>query len=329
MTPRAWKKAYDIISIGDATLDTFIPIEDASVHCDLRKDACLLCLSYADKIAVERPVQTVGGNAANNAVGMARLGLKAALYVELGSDETGERVLRKLKKEGVSTEYARCSRGKETNTAFVLNHKGERTIFVYHADRDYRLPKLKDASWLYLTSIGKNHLSLHAEVLAWLKKHDAKMAFNPGTHQLKQGLEKLRSVLAAATVVFVNKEEAKRLVGDIDGIKDLLAALRRTGPDIAVITDGERGSYAHDGFKYWKCGTTETPVVERTGAGDAFATGFVAAMIRGEDVPAALRWGTMNSGSVITEIGPQAGLLTKSRMASWLRKYARVKAATF
>jgi sugar/nucleoside kinase (ribokinase family) len=320
------KPAYDIISIGDATLDTFIPIEDASVLCNLRKDVCVLCLSYADKIAVERPVQTVGGNAANNAVGSSRLGLKAALYVDLGADEIGERVLRKLKKESVSTEYVKLSKGKETNTAFVLNYKGERTILVYHADRSYRLPKLKDSKWIYLTSIGKNHLALHDEVLAHLKKRETKMAFNPGTHQLTQGLEKLRPVLAASDVVFVNKEEAKRLVGEIADIKDLLTALRRVGPDVAVITDGDKGSYAHDGHKFWKCGVTGTPVVERTGAGDSFATAFVAALIHGKTIPEALRWGTMNSGSVITKIGPQAGLLTKPQMAAWLRKHSKIKA---
>src|SRR5882672_379103 len=83
------KSIHDIISIGDATLDTFIKIEEASVMCTLNKDVCVLCLSYADKIAIDRPVKVVGGNAANNAVGSARLGMKAAIYTVLGSDETG------------------------------------------------------------------------------------------------------------------------------------------------------------------------------------------------------------------------------------------------
>jgi sugar/nucleoside kinase (ribokinase family) len=320
------KKIHDIIAIGDATLDTFIQIDDASVLCNLQKDVCVLCLSYADKIAVGRPIRTPGGNAANNAVGSSRLGLKAAIYTVLGSDETGHKIRQVLKDEGVSTEYVSLDKGTETNTATVLNYKGERTILVYHADRKYKLPKFKESRWIYLTSIGKNHLSLHDEVIGYLKNHDTKLAFNPGTHQLKQGLDKLKPVLEVTDVLFVNKEEAKRLVGEIAEMKDLLSAVHRVGPEIVVITDGQNGSYVHDGKKFWKCGITDTPIVERTGAGDSFGTAFLAALRHGKDIPEALRWGTMNSGSVITKIGPQAGLLTKNQMVSWLKKYSKIKA---
>jgi sugar/nucleoside kinase (ribokinase family) len=329
MPKATFPKSYDVISIGDATLDTFVKIEDASVMCNLQKDVCVICLSYADKIAIDRPEQTIGGNAANNAVGSSRLGLQAAFYSVLGDDETGHKIVNRVRKEGVSTEYVSLAKGQETNTAVVLNYKGERTILVYHADRTYKLPKFKESRWVYLTSIGKNHLSLHAEVAAHVRKHGAKLAFNPGTHQLKQGLEKLRPVLEACDVVFVNKEEAKRLVGEIPEMKELLVAVRRVGPNIAVITDSEKGSFVHDGHKFWKCGITPTEVVERTGAGDSFATAFTAALIHGEEIPEALRWGTMNSGSVITKVGPQAGLLTKTEMVRWLTKYSKIKAHLF
>lgn len=318
--------AYDIISVGDATLDVFVSLQEASVLCNLQKDVCQLCLSYADKIPVEKVQRLIGGNAANNAVGSSRLGLKAAFYSIVGNDDTGRMILDTIRREKVSCDYVRVDKKQESNYSVVLNYKGERTILVYHIDRAYTLPKFKPTKWFYLTSMGKNHQAFHDALLAYVKKTGAQLGFNPGTHQLKRGLEKLKPLLASTAVLFVNKEEAQRLVGTIPDMKELLIATKRVGPKIVVITDGEKGSYVHDGVSFWKCGITDTPVVERTGAGDSFATAFIAALNHGKDIPEALRWGTMNSGSVILKVGPQAGLLTKAQMASWLKKYAKTRA---
>lgn len=328
--PKPQKKpVYDMISVGDATLDVFVGLSEASVLCNVQKDVCQLCLSYADKIPADSVQRVIGGNAANNAVGSARLGLKAAFYSIVGNDETGRQILSTVKREKVSTEYVHVDRKQESNYSVVLNYRAERTILVYHIDRTYRLPKLKPTKWMYLTSLGKNHLDLHKQVAAHVKKTGTKLGFNPGTHQLKQGLEKLKPMLAVTEVLFVNKEEARRIVGEIADMKELLMAARHLGPKVVVITDGEKGSYAYDGREFWKCGITDTPVVERTGAGDSFATAFLAALNHGKGVAEAIRWGTMNSASVITKVGPQAGLLTKSGMAAWLRKFPAITPVQF
>lgn len=320
--PKAQKKpVYDMISIGDAMHDTFIGLVEATVQCDLQMEKCQLCLSYAEKIPVESVQREVGGNAANNAVGSSRLGFKTAIYSIVGDDATGKMITEKFKRERVSTEYVQIDRKRESNCSTILNFKTERTILVYHVDRKYKLPKLKASRWIYLTSLGKDHQKLHEEILAHAKKTGAKLGFNPGTHQLKQGLQMLKPVLAVTNALFVNKEEAQRLVGDMSDIKELLAATHRTGPKIAVITDGEKGAYAHDGKDFFHCGTTGTAVFERTGAGDSFATAFLAALQHGQEISEALRWGTVNSASVIAKVGPQAGLLTKTQMSAWLKKF--------
>jgi sugar/nucleoside kinase (ribokinase family) len=321
--------AYDIISVGDATLDVFVNLQEASVLCNLQKDVCQLCLSYADKIPVEKVQRLIGGNAANNAVGSSRLGLKAAFYSIVGNDETGRNIMETVCDAKVSCEYMQIDKKQESNYSVVLNYKGERTILVYHIDRTYKMPKFKPTKWFYLTSMGKNHMDFHMELLAHIKKTGAQLAFNPGTHQLKQGLEKLKPLLAETSVLFVNKEEAQRLVGQIADMKELIIAMKRVGPKIVVITDGDKGSYVHDGVVFWKCGITKTPVVERTGAGDSFATAFLAATIQGKDITEALHWGTMNSASVITKVGPQAGLLTKPQIQAWLKKYPKPRAVKF
>jgi ribokinase len=320
------KPVYDMISIGDAMFDTFIGLEEASVQCNLQMEKCLLCLSYADKIPAESVQREVGGNAANNAVGSSRLGLKTSIYSIVGGDAPGKMMTDKFRHERVSTEYVQVDKKSETNCSTILNYKTERTILVYHVDRKYKLPKLKLSSWIYFSSVGKNHEKLQDEIVAHIKKTGIRLGFNPGTHQLKRGLQKLKPLLGVTDVLFLNKEEAQRLVGDISDIKELLSATQRTGPKIAVITDGEKGAYAYDGKDYLFCGTTGTPVIERTGAGDSFATAFIAALQHGKDVSEALRWGTVNSASVIAKVAPQAGLLTKLQIAAWLKKFSWIEA---
>jgi sugar/nucleoside kinase (ribokinase family) len=147
------------------------------------------------------------------------------------------------------------------------------------------------------------------------------MAFNPGTYQLKLGLEKLRSVFAATTVLFLNKEEAERVLEKKAEIPQLLRDLYKEGPKIVVVTDGQKGSYCFDGKHSYSLGILDFPVVERTGAGDSYATAFVAALAHGEDVATAMRWGSANAGSVVQYVGAQAGLLTKAKILSLLKKY--------
>lgn len=96
---------YDLLSIGDATLDTFIKLNETNVSCQINKNKRLLCLNYADKIPVQDLFYSIGGNAANNVVGAKKLGLKCIIYSELGDDETAKQVLLDFKKNKIDTKY--------------------------------------------------------------------------------------------------------------------------------------------------------------------------------------------------------------------------------
>lgn len=319
------KYQFDVISIGDTTLDTFVKLDDANVLCGVNKEECWLCLNYADKIPIVQLDTTIGGNAANNAVGSARLGLKAALYTEVGADSTGQQVFETLKKEKVNDTYVKTVKGTSSNYSVVINFQAERTILVYHEKRKYQLPKLPPAKWIYYTSMGQGFEVIQPALLRYIKKNRCKVGFNPGTHQLKTGIKELGPILKVSTVLLVNKEEGKVLTGinnqkNKTMIKDLMRELWRMGPQLVVVTDGPNGAYAFDGKSYQHIGIFPVPVVEKTGAGDAFSTGCLAALIHGKSLRDALRWGTFNSGSVIGKIGPQAGLLYKNELLKLARE---------
>jgi ribokinase len=320
-------KKFDLISIGDTTLDVFLGLEDAKIQCDANQEDCLLCVAYPDKVAVKSMTNVPAvGNAANVAVGEARLGLKSAFYTILGEDSTGKESFQVLKKEGVYKDYIQFDKTKGTNYSVVLNFQKDRTILVYHELRNYNLPALAKSGWVYLTSIGPNHQKLHQQVIDYVEKTGAKLGFNPGTHQLKEGLEALKPLIKKTAVLFVNKEEAQRLLGNHEDIKKLLQALHHEGANIVVITDGQNGSYSFDGTDSYFLDILKWPDIERTGCGDAYSTGFMAALHLGHDITEAMRWGTANAASVLQKIGAREGLLHRQELLKILADNPQLKA---
>ncbi len=317
------KNMLDLLSIGDVGIDHFFFATDATIESPNASPR--LCFRYGDKIASEHYVHSVAGNAGNVAVGTQRLGLKAALATIIGDDSGGREILHKMKKERVDCRWIHVKPKERTNVSAVLCHDDDRTILVYHAPRYWNHQAFPTAKWYYVTSVGPvspDFNRLHRRISQTLKDHPSiQLAFNPGTHQLKAGLPLLRGILRQTHLFFVNKEEAELLVSSPRlPVPHLLKELQALGVNTPIITDGKNGSWARDpkGAIY-RMGVTNDPVVERTGAGDSFATGVVSATIRGKPLAEALRWGALNSGSVIGQIGPQAGLLKLTRMKKHLK----------
>lgn len=320
---------FDLISIGDSTIDIFmeVDVEDAHAVCTLDNDRCVVCFNYGSKVPVKKMTRVAAvGNAANNAIGSSRLNLKTAIYTVIGSDRDSEEMKKIFENEGVDTSFMVMESAKRSNLSFVLNYGAERTIFVYHEDRNYNLPDLPNSKWIYYTSVAKGHEVLHKQIPEHIKRSGAKLGFNPGSYQLREGLEALRPVLEVTEALLVNREEAHFLVGgEVEGTKGLIAKLKERIPGIVVITDGRNGSFASfDGREVWHVGIPEdSPVLERTGAGDAYSTGFLAGLIEGKELPEAMVWGTMNATSVIQYIGAREGLLTPSKMQEFIEKYGQ------
>lgn len=312
---------YDVISIGEAGIDTFLKIHDASLVCSVNKDNCLLCFNYADKIPVEALHESLGHNACNLAVGSARLGLKSALYATIGGDGLGEKIQKKLKQERVSTEYIHVQKNSVSSSSVVLNYQTERTILIYHAQRKFVLPKLAPATWLYLTSLGKGFGKIHQELLKQMKTNGWKLAFNPGDQQLRSGTKKLRPILRACDLLVVNKEEAGILLDEpMKDMKEGLKGLRSLGPETVVVTDGSRGLYGFNGTDAYFLKPLPAKVLEGTGAGDSCSTGILAALASGKKLGDAMLWGAANAASVIEHIGPQKGLLTRPQILARIKK---------
>lgn len=318
-------KSFDIIAIGDTTIDAFIRLKDARVHCDINDEHCEICVRFADKIPYESvTIVPAVGNASNAAVAAARLGLSTAFVTNIGDDDNGKLCLAQWEKEGVDTSFIDAEGKRDTNYHYVWWYEDERTIFVKHNDYSYRLPDIGNPKWIYLSSLGEHTLSYHEEIAFYLNAHpQVKLAFQPGTFQMKMGKDALAAIYERTDAFFCNKEEAQRITGNkTQDIKALIKELHRLGPKIVAITDGREGAFASDDKDVWftPMYPDPKPPQERTGAGDAFSSTFVAALALGKSIPEALSWGPINSAYVVQDIGAQRGLLGKKRLQEFLKK---------
>ncbi len=316
------KYKYDVITVGETTVDAFMTIYDAKGQYRVDTEHHDFCIRPGEKISVDEYDFCMGGNATNVAVGLSRLGIKVGLCSEIGDDELSFKIRNTLVKEHLDRLLVKQVNG-PSSFSVIINFQGDRTVFAQNVQRDHDFD-LSDVTtpFVYLTSLGTEWTEPYKKALAFVEENNATLAFNPGGHQLREGREVLMAVVSKTTYLFVNKEEAEKVLSldttdknDKDYINELLKKLQELGPKVAVITDGKNGSYAVDekGEFYWQ-GLNEGKVVERTGAGDSYTSGFLAAILHGLSVEQAMTWGSYNATSVVGKIGAQAGLLTKTEM---------------
>ncbi len=306
---------FDAICVGNAKIDTFLTLHEANSHLRLIKDTNELCIKFGEKITVDKAEILLGGNAANVAVGISRLGLNAGIVAEIGKDEFAQKIINTLSKEKVDVSNVTQTEGAQSSFSTIINFKNERTIFSEHVKRlhNFDLDNLS-AKWVYLTSLGEEWRNAYNKVFHFVKEKQCLLAFNPGTLQIKSGKNSIENLLSITNLLFVNKEEGEELLNYPKGqntIQEIIVNLQKLGPKIVVVTDGKNGSYAIDEKdEIFKQGITkEIKVVEKTGAGDAYSSGFLSSMIRNKSITDAMIWGAKNSASVIRKVGAQAGLL--------------------
>ena len=318
----------DVLSVGGIVTDTFIRlVEDQATTAEDTEGNQTITMPFGVKIPFEYAEDVIAvGNAANAAVSFARLGLDSALHANLGNDQAGRDMLAYLEKSKVDTRLMKIHPKKASNHHYVLWHKEERTILVHDEAYTYHWPHLRPdemPQWIYFTSMGEDSEKFHDELAEWLGRHeDVKLAFQPGTFQIKMGAKRLAEIYKQADVLAVNREETVLITGgDHENLNELFDKLHALGSKTVVISDGHDGAYASDGTRRLKMPIypDPSPPYERTGAGDAFTSTFVAALIHGADIEGALQWGPINSMSVVQHLGAQKGLLSEAQLSRLLQ----------
>lgn len=318
----------DIISVGDIVTDAFIKLLDDQARTYEDDQGKWLAIPFATKLPFDHAeVIEAVGNAANAAVAFARLGLNSALVTNVGGDSYGRDMINALGHNHVDTRFVRINPDKKSNYHYVLWYQSDRTILIKHEDYDYHWPHLTPneiPKWIYCSSVSEHAENYHDQLADWLESHtDVKLAFQPGTYQMEMGAERLKRIYQRTEVLILNREEAVTVGGgNYDDVHDLINKLHALGPKMVVVTDGPQGAYASDGQQWLNMPLYPDPAppVDRTGAGDAFASTFIAALAKGNNMEGALQWAPINSMNVVQKVGAQAGLLSESDLEQLLKQ---------
>jgi ribokinase len=248
-------------------------------------------------------------------VTFARQGFQTACICRVGDDPGGKAIAGSLRKEKVSTSHIIKDRKNYTGYSIILVTKaGERTILVYRGASSYFddeiVPQTKiDTKWLFISSLAGN-VSLLDKLLTWSDNQKINSAVIPGSAELEKGAKALAPMFARAEVVIMNRQEAADLTGiDMAEKEKIVHKMCLLTRGVGVITDGPYGATACDRQFLYHIGTHKNPAVERTGAGDAFASGFVAGLAKFGSIEAALELAADNASSVVNYFGAKQGIV--------------------
>lgn len=312
----------DLLSIGAIKLDTFILLPDASVACELKTADCKLCIDYGKKIPVAAFVTQIAGSAPNVAVGLGKMGLKTSVMSFMGDDPVYHQAVAFLKQHHVNTALIKKQKGFHSSAAVVLNFKGESTQLVDHVPHEYRLPpSAPKTKFIHVSELGGGYEKLYKDAIALVKKRKVRLSFNPGSIQIHELKPAFFQLLSVTEVLFVNMTEARLITKAENGeeIRSTMLKLKALGPHYVVVTDGQNGAFAFDGKQLDHVPMFPGERVEATGAGDAFATGFIGALLKGKKHAEALRWASVNAASVVGAVGPTRGLLSHTDIQRQLK----------
>ena len=302
-----------IVTIGKATQDVFL--KSASAFTEFKhKGVKYEQLPVGQKLDLDDVIFSTGGNVTNAAVTFARQGLHSKYSWCIGDDAPSETILQSLDREGVDTSGVfQGGQFKPSYSVILMLNGGERTILNYKGtmptakDSELNLSIVEKGEWIYISSLGD--MDLLERIITRAAKHGVKVMLNPAGVELKQA-DKLKGLLEDFEVLAVNNEDALMIVHG-ETLDELVRHLTHYVP-VAVVSDGPNGVVATDSKTIVSAGMYEdVPVVDRTGAGDAFGSGFLSAYAQGHTLKDSIIFASANSTSVVQFIGAKEGILHK------------------
>jgi len=328
---------FDIITFGSATRDTFLILRKRDYRVITESDRNnekFLCLPFGSKIFIDNVKVFSGGGGTNTSCTFANQGFKTAYIGKVGNDKRGEAVIDDLKKFKIETSFIKKDETYSTAYSVILSFpQGDRTILIYRGachfitENDVSWEKLKQTKWFYISPLSEKSVDLFNPLVKFAGENNIKIAANLGDTQLNLPKQVLIPILKKIDILILNKEEASLLAGiSIENEKGIIkklisfvgaAEISKKQKKLVVITKGKKGSLVSDGEYLFEAPTPSVLPFEKTGAGDAFASGFLSGFLQKNSIEYAMQLGTANATSCIQEIGAKNGLLKKSEWGKW------------
>jgi len=309
---------YDVLCAGSATIDVFIDYSKRT------KD-----IKLGEKVLISHLEKHTGGGANNSATALRKMGIRVKVLIKVGNDHDGELIENQLRKDGVKCLKVTDKKERTSFSSIMSSTKEkDRTIYTYKGASDNlrweELDKkeLKDIKCIYLATLLKKSFDVAVKLARHAKKNQIDLLFNPSSYLAEKGKKVLKPILEAATILVLNREESKKLLGIKTGdIKNLSKGLMRLGPKLVVITEGTKGVNAYDGEYLYFAKPYKVKVVHTAGAGDSFTSAFLAVYLKEGDIEKALKIGNANSASVIQHYGTKHKLLSYKEAEDYVKKH--------
>jgi len=312
---------YDVITFGSASQDIFLKSKNfLKVQGSNFPTGEGICFSLGSKIEVDNVYLSSGGGGTNTAATFASQGHKTAYCGMVGDDIAGKTITEELKELKIGIEFIKKTKERPTNHSVFLNCDccGDRTVLVYRGASDVLkkedIPwnKIKNTKWFYLAPFAGSAAQMTESFVVFAKKNNIKVALNPGYNQLTLPKPALEKILSKTDVLILNREEASLLTKiPYQEEGEIFKKIDEMMPGIAIMTKGEDGVVVSDGKYLYKAVILKVKVVDSTGAGDSFGSGFVAGMMQKNDIIFAVQLAMANSSSCISRWGAKSGLLKK------------------
>lgn len=270
----------------------------------------------ADEEGFVKDLQLIpGGSAANTIVGLSRLGLETAYIGKLGNDAEGEILLSDLIKENVNSKAIIRGEGRSGTATILVDDAGNRAILVDPGVNDtiryeeIDLDFVKKYKLIHLTSfICKNGLDSFNSQQRIVEEFEI-VSFDPGMPYAERGAKEMIKILKRTTIFLPNKTEIERMF-EID-YKSAAEECLSLGIDFVVVKLGSEGCWVKTLNKELQVKAFNVKVVDTTGAGDAFNTGFIYGFLRGKDLETCAKMGNYVASICIQHIGARSGLPRK------------------
>lgn len=299
---------FDLISIGNISIDLFFKGESLTF-----KDGRFQ-LAVGGKYFADQFHTSIGGGAANVAIGVAKHGLKTAILCQIGNNPFKNILIDHLHSFDISTKFCTIAENYFNVSCIILNEKGERTIIHHvtphqHILNDNVIKQLANAKFVYLGNLPVVALNEREKLLGIVRKNSVFVLVNLGVKDCRRAKEQLINFFAYSDIIIQNGHEFAEIVKapykDIHFKENIVRwYIPQLQDKIFIITEGEKGSYAYvKGYVYHQPAIKVQEIVDATGAGDGYTAGFIAEYFRSKNIEKAMEKGANYAAKILSKVG--------------------------
>jgi sugar/nucleoside kinase (ribokinase family) len=279
-------------------------------------------------VLADRLLLTIGGCAANVAVDLVKLGVRAAVVGRVGDDVFGGVVATMLRHCQVDVSGLQVTPHVDTSQTLIVNVAGQdrRFIHTFGANAAFRAADLTServagcrvlylGGYLLMGGVRQEEL---ATVFAAARQAGAKTVLDVVTPGPGNYLSQLEGLLPHVDVFLPNNHEAELITGEKDPLRQA-ERFHNLGAATAIITLGDQGCVLVDGRQRLRADVYPIPFVDGSGGGDAFAAGYIDGLLRGLDTEECLRTASALGASCVRAVGTTTGVFTRPELEAFVR----------